>query len=88
MRIAEVRTKEVINMSNCRKLGRITDLEVNLCTGCIEAIIVSEEIGFCNFFSNENCYLIPFECIKKVGDDLVFVDICEEKFTITCRKLC
>lgn len=88
MRICEIRTKEVINMCNCRKLGRVTDLEVNLKSGCVEAIIVSEDIGFCNFFCAENCYLIPYECIKKVGEDLIFVDICEEKFTITCKKLC
>lgn len=88
MRICEVRTKEVINMCNCKKLGRVTDLEINLCSGKIEAIIVSEEIGFCNFFCSDNCYLIPYECIKKIGDDLIFVDICEEKFTITCKKLC
>lgn len=87
MRIYEMRKKEVINMSNCRKLGKVTDLEVNLKSGCIEAIVVSEEIGLCNFFCSENCYLIPYECIKKVGDDLVFVDICEEKFIISCKKL-
>lgn len=79
MRLCEIRDKEVINMCNCRKLGYVIDLEVNLCSGCIEAIIVPITAGVCGFFGNELVYVIPLSCIRKVGDDIIMVEISEEK---------
>ena len=65
MRICEVKMREVINLCSCKKLGFVSDLEVNLCTGRIEAILVPRGSGFCGFLGNDSCYLIPYECIKK-----------------------
>lgn len=79
MHLCEVKMKEVINVCSCRKLGYVADLEVNLCTGCIEAIIVIKSGGFASFWGQDNCYLIPYCNIKKVGEDLIFVEICEEE---------
>lgn len=86
MRICEVKMKEVINICSCRKLGYISDLEVNLCTGCIEAIIVPINGGFCGLFGTDTCYLIPYNQIKKIGEDLIFVEICEETCVVPCKK--
>ena len=41
MRLCELRQKEVINSCNCKRLGCVVDLEVNLCTGNVEAIITT-----------------------------------------------
>ena len=40
MRIEELKQKEVINTCNCKILGCADDIEFDICTGCIEAIIV------------------------------------------------
>jgi sporulation protein YlmC with PRC-barrel domain len=42
MRIEELKQKEVINTCNCKILGCADDIEFDICTGCIEAIIVPE----------------------------------------------
>ena len=67
MRLCELREKEVINSCDCKRLGCVVDLEVNLCTGNVEAII------------------IPVECIKKIGKDIILVEIKEEKFLKNCK---
>ncbi len=85
MRMCEVKMKEVINMCNCKKLGYVSDLDVDLCTGKILAIIVPKTTGFCGLFGTDNCYVIPYEKIDKIGEDIIFVEICEDKFLSSCK---
>ena len=40
MRICELKEKEVINVCSGRRLGCIADVEINICTGEIEAIVI------------------------------------------------
>ena len=41
-RISEFQVKDIVNISDGKKLGNMSDLEINTVTGKIEAIIVSE----------------------------------------------
>lgn len=86
MRLCELREKEVINMCTCRRLGRVEDLIFNLCEGCIEAIIVPERTKFCSLFGSDFEFIIPFECIKKIGSDIIMVEINEEKCLKGCKE--
>ena len=85
MRLCELREKEVINMCSCKKLGCVEDLEFNLCDGCLEALIVPQHAKFCGIFGSEREYVIPFECIKKIGQDIIMVEINEEKCLKGCK---
>ena len=71
MRICELREKEVINICNCKRLG---------CDGCVEAIIIPGPGRICGFLGTDCEYVIPFACIKKIGPDIILVEIQEEKF--------
>lgn len=71
--------KDVINICSGGRLGFITDLEIDLCSGKICSIIVSEKKGVWGIFCEENVYQIPWECIKRIGEDTVLVDINTEK---------
>ena len=46
----------------------------------IEALIVPGPGKFCGFFGTDSEYVIPFACIKKIGPDIILVEIKEEKF--------
>ncbi len=78
-RICELRTKEVINECTCKRLGCICDLEVDICTGCIVSIIVPGPAKFCGAFGRDMEFVIPFQCIKCIGDDIVIVNIDEDQ---------
>ena len=80
MRICELREKEVINICNCKRLGCVVDIEMNICDGCVEAIIIPGPGKICGFFGTDSEYVIPFACIKKIGPDIILVEIQEEKF--------
>ncbi len=80
IRLCELKEKEVINICNCKKLGCIVDLVLNVCDGCVQAIIVPGPGRVCGFLGTDSEYVIPWRCIKKIGPDIVLVEICEEKF--------
>lgn len=78
MRLSEFQSKEVINGCDCKKLGSVRDLIFDECTGSIEAIIVPKIGKWCNLFGDGGEYIIPFCCIRKIGPDIILVEIHEE----------
>lgn len=80
MRLCELREKEVINICDGKRLGCIVDLELDSCTGKIEAVIIPGPGKIWGFLGTECEYVIPFACIRKIGPDIVLVEIREEKF--------
>ena len=85
IRFCELKEKEVINSCNCRKLGCVTDVIIDLCCGKIEAIILPGPGKLCGFFGYNEEYIIPFECISKIGPDVILVEIQEEKYLKPCK---
>lgn len=79
MRLCELQRKEVINACDCRRLGYIIDVIIDECKGCIEAIIIPKSGKICGFLCDSEEYVIPFCCIKKIGEDIILVEIHEEK---------
>ena len=79
-RAGELRQKEVININDARRLGFVTDVEVSLSGGVIEAIIVPGKAKLFNFRSNGDT-VIRWENIKVIGDEVVLVDLpCETDY--------
>ena len=85
MRLCELREKEVINVCDCKRLGFVEDLIFDICNGCIEAIIVPEQKKFCGLLGSDREYVIPFEYIKKIGPDIIMVEISDEKCLKGCK---
>ena len=85
MRLCELREKEVINTCDCKRLGCVVDVVIDICNGCIEAIIIPGPGRICGFLGSDSEYIIPFECIKKIGEDIILVEICEEKSLHHCK---
>lgn len=61
------------------------DLVFDLCNGCLEAIVIPERSKFGGLFGNDDEFVIPFDCVKKIGEDFILVEINEEKFLKSCR---
>ena len=79
IRFCAFRNKEVINMCNCKRLGCVTDLLIDVCSGCIEAIILPGPGKISGFLGYDAEYVIPYQCIRKVGPDIILVEIQEDK---------
>ena len=66
--------KEVINMTDGRRLGYVQDVEANFETGEITAIIVPASNKLFSL-SNKNDIVIPWSRIKRIGDDIILVEM-------------
>ncbi len=84
MRICELKQKEVINICDCRRLGIVGDVDFDMETGCLLAIIVPGPGCFCGFLVREKEFVIPFCDIRQVGPDIILVNVDLEKATERC----
>lgn len=75
MLFSELRSKDVINIRDCRKLGRVCDVEFDSCTGCICKIYVPGCNKLLSFLNCEPNIAISFKDIRQIGPDIVLVDI-------------
>lgn len=67
--------KEVINITNGKRLGYVQDVCADLETGTITHIIVPGSNKIINIFAGNNDIVIPWQNIKCIGDDLILVEI-------------
>ena len=68
--------KEVINITDARRLGYVQDVCADLESGKITAIIVPGGSNrLANFFSSANDIVIKWEDIRSIGEDLILVEI-------------
>ncbi len=73
-RAGELRQKEVINISDASRLGFVSDVEVSLESGAIEAVIVPGKTRLFNFGQGKDL-IIPWEKIKRIGEEIILVEL-------------
>ena len=74
-RMSLFRNNEVVNLSDGRRLGYVCDADVNFESGRLEAIMVAGTGKLFGSPSKDAELIIPFEKIRKIGDDVIIVDI-------------
>lgn len=84
MRIFEMREKEVINIRDCKRLGCVCDIDIDICSGCVLAIIVPGPARIWGIFGHDNEYVIPWRMIRQIGPDIILVDVVIEDVFIKC----
>lgn len=73
-RASAFRHKEVIDISTGNRLGFMTDIDVDLDTGRVNAIIIPGKRRFFGFLPPEEDMVIEWHRIKKIGDDIILVE--------------
>lgn len=77
VKISDLRTREVVNVVDGRRLGFIKDIDIDLEEGRVNAIILPGGAGgrFLGFFGKEEEIVVPWDKIKKIGMDVILVEI-------------
>ena len=73
VKISEFQIKDVVNISDGKKLGNIGDIDINLTTGKIEAIVISRSGRVLGFFGKDEDIVLPWRNILKIGEDVILV---------------
>ncbi len=75
IRFTQLQCKEVICVSDGKRLGFVSDVQVELPEGNIIAIVVPGPCRFFGLVGRNSDFLIPWKCVCRVGPDIVLVDI-------------
>ena len=78
-RVTDLHCKEVICISDGRRLGFICDVEVEIPSGNVLAIVVPGPGRLLGVIGPRDDYIISWNCIKRIGEDIILVDLIIDK---------
>ena len=73
-KFTQLQCKEVICISDGRRLGFIGDILVEVPEGKVTAVVVPGPGKLLGVAGRHDDFIIPWDCIKKIGPDIVLVD--------------
>lgn len=72
----ELKSKQVINTVDGKCLGHITDIIFDVATACALGFVVpGQGGGFLGLFKSNKDLFIPFDCVCKIGVDVILVEL-------------
>ncbi len=74
MKLSELQDKDIVNINDGKKIGKIVDAKINS-EGFIEYLVVDERRNIRNILSNNNDINISFKQIKRIGSDVILVEL-------------
>ena len=77
----ELRGKEVVNVADGKRFGRIIDLALT-CNGRVLGIVAPGDKSLLKCFGGKDALFIPWQNICKIGDDVILVDLPTGNFPI------
>ncbi len=86
VKFSDLNYKEVICVSDGRRLGCICDACVELPEGRITAIIVPGSSRVLGLWGRREDFVIPWDCIRRIGPDIVLVDIKPDQCRVPRHK--
>ena len=75
MRLSDLQRKDIINVNDGRIVGRIIDAEISEKDGSLESLVIEKSKYIKSLFSSDQDVTIKFEQIKKLGSDVILVEL-------------
>lgn len=79
MRLSDLGDKEIVNLANGSRHGQLADAELlfDEQQGKIKAILVPDISGRFGFWGNKDYLQLPWNAIRKIGEDIIIFDVPE-----------
>lgn len=84
MRVCELKQKEVINCRDGERLGFVCDVDFDIKTCVLKALIVPGPCKVFGILGRDHEYVIDVCCIRQIGPDVILVDVDIEKVFVKC----
>ena len=75
VRFTDLQCKEVICINDGRRLGYISDIQIEVPEGNVLAIVVPGPCRILGLLGRRDDFLIPWRCIRRIGPEIVLVDV-------------
>lgn len=86
VRFTDLQCKEVICINDGRRLGYISDIQIEVPEGNVLAIVVPGPCRVLGLLGRRDDFLIPWRCIRRIGPEIVLVDVKLEECRIPRHK--
>lgn len=73
-RVSELRYKEIINVSDGSRYGWVGDVEVDLESGQVRALVVPGRLRLFGLLGREEDRVFPWEAGRRFGADTILVE--------------
>ena len=74
MRLSELQKKDIVNIKDGKKIGKIIDVYFDETSGYMIKFIIEKTHFVKSLFSNTDEIVIKFSQIKKMGEDVILID--------------
>ncbi|MGI6413833.1 MAG: YlmC/YmxH family sporulation protein [Syntrophomonadaceae bacterium] len=75
IKISDLRSRDVVNVLDGKRMGNIIDIDLDLETAKVTALVLPGRAkGFC-FFSKREEIIVPWHKIVKIGRDVILVEV-------------
>lgn len=83
MELSRLSRKEIINLHDGARLGYVgdSDLVIDGASGCIQSIIIFPKGSGLQFSRSSRELVIPWDSVKKIGEEVLIVDIAPDRHT-------
>ncbi|WP_138414989.1 YlmC/YmxH family sporulation protein [Aquibacillus sediminis] len=71
--LTELQIKDIIMVEDGKKLGNITDLEIDVDKGKILQLVIGTKGKMMGLFGKEEEIVIPWENVMTIGSDVILV---------------
>ena len=78
-RITQLRNKEIIDIRSGCRYGYVGDLEIDLETGRVHALVVPGRLRLFGLLGRERERVFSWNAVRRFGEDIILVEGPEEK---------
>lgn len=75
VKLSDLRTREVINTLDGKKLGNIIDIDLDIERGRVLAIMLPGQVKGWSVFTKREEIIVPWEKIVRIGKDVILVEL-------------
>ena len=73
-RVSELRYKEMIDVTDGSRYGCVGDVEVELETGQVRALVVPGRLRLFGLLGRTEDTVVPWEAVRRIGEDVILVE--------------
>ena len=75
VKISDLRSREVVNVLDGKKLGNIIDIDLDMERGKVLSFVLPGRLRGWSIFSKREEIIVPWEKIVRIGRDVILVEV-------------
>ena len=75
MHLSDLQSKNIVNINDGKNIGNIIDIIIDNENGTISSLVLESKSNMLSFLNKENFIEVKWKSIKKIGEDVILVDL-------------